>query len=144
MHDLVERWPVLVRAAQKTFKRAVDQPRIDLGEIGVATLQPVHGAGRVVLQHDVGGRDQAIEQRAAIVGFQIDGDAALVAVEGREEAGCEADQASGGIATGRLDLDHVGAEIGKDQARGRPHDGVAELEHAQAGERQGAKEMSIE
>ena len=32
-----------------------------------------------------------------------------------------------------LDLDHVGAEIGKHQARARTHDGVAEFEHANAG-----------
>ena len=72
-------------------------------------------------------------QRAAVVGLEVDGDAALVAVEGAEEAGGKADQPPGRVARHRLDLDHVGAEIGEDQACARTHDGVAEFEHANAG-----------
>ena len=61
----------------------------------------------------------------------------LLRLKVREEAGGEAGQAAGRVAGGGLDLDHVGAEIGEDQPRGRAHDGVAEFEHANAGQRQG-------
>src|SRR5580700_8597233 len=79
-----------------------------------------------------------MQQRAAGIGFEVDGDAALVAVESAEEASSKADQPPGRIARHRLDLDHVGAEVGEDQARARTHDGVAEFEHADAGKGQGA------
>ena len=79
-----------------------------------------------------------MQQRAAFVGLEVEGDAALVAVEGAEEARGKADQPAGRIARHGLDLDHVGAEIGKDQACARTHDGVAEFEHADAGKGQGA------
>ena len=78
-----------------------------------------------------------MQQRAAVVGFEIDGEAALVAVEGAEEAGGETDQAAGRVAGRGFDLDHVGAEIGENEPRGRAHDGVSEFEHANAGQRQG-------
>ena len=133
LHDFVERRAVLVGAAEKALERAIDQARICFRKIVVAAAEPVHGAGRVVLDHDVGCCRQAMQQRAAFVGLEVDGDAALVAVEGAEEAGGKADQPPGGIAGHRLDLDHVGAEIGEDQARARAHDGVAEFEHANAG-----------
>ncbi len=74
-----------------------------------------------------------MQQRAAVVGFEIDGEAALVAVESAEETGGEAGEAAGRIAADRLDLDHVGAEVGENEASARPHDGVAEFEHANAG-----------
>ncbi len=133
LHHLVECRAMLVGAAEKTLERAIDEPRVGLGEIGIAAAEPVHGAGRVVFDRHVGGRRQAVQQRAAFVGLEIDGEAALVAVEGAEETGGEAGQPPGRIAADRLDLDHVGAEIGEDQPRARPHDGVAEFEHADAG-----------
>ena len=79
---------------------------------------------------------EVVEQRATLGIFQIDGEAALVAVECGKEACGETDEAPSRIAAGRLDLDHVGAEIGEDQAGTRSHDGVTEFEHADAGERQ--------
>ena len=101
----------------------------------MAAAEPLHGAGSVVFQDDVGRRRQPMQQRAAFVRFQVDGDAALVAIEGGEESGGKAEQPPGGVAVRRLDLDHIGAEIGQDQARSRAHDGVAEFEHANAGKR---------
>ena len=109
-----------------------------MAKIAIAAAEPVHGAGRVVLDHDVGGCRQPMQQRAAFIGFEIDGEAALVAVERAEEAGGKAEQPAGGIAVDRLDLDHVGAEIGENEPRARPHDGVAEFEHANAGKGEGA------
>ena len=76
-----------------------------------------------------------MQKIAAFVGFEVDGKAALVAVESGKESGAKADQPPGGVAVGRFDLDHIGAEIGKDQARGRAHDGMTEFKHADAVER---------
>ncbi len=127
---------MLVRSAQKSLERAIDDARIGLGKIRVTAAKPVHGAGRVVLDRHVGRRHQPVQQRAALTGFQIEGEAALIAVERAEEAGGKAGEPPGRIAADRLDLDHVGAEIGEDQPRARTHDGVAEFEHANAGKRE--------
>ncbi len=127
---------MLVGAAQKSLQRAIDEARIFRRQIGIAAAEPLHGAGRVVFQNDVGGLRQAMEQRASFVGLQIDRQAALVAIEGRKESGGKAVEPAGVIAGHGLDLDHVGAEIGEDEPRRRAHDGMAELEHANAGKRQ--------
>ena len=47
-----------------------------------------------------------------------------------------AEQAAGLVTAGRLDLDHLGAEIAEDHAAARLHHHVGELDHADAGERQ--------
>jgi len=143
LHHFIERRTVLVGPAQKTFQRAIDQPRIPLRQIGVAAAQPVHGAGCVVFQNEVGGGRQPVEQGPALVGFQIDGEAALVAVEGQKKSRGKADAPPRRVAVGRFDLDHVGAEVGEDQARRWAHDGVAEFEHANAGKRQGLARLGI-
>ena len=69
--------------------------------------------------------------------LEVDGEAALVAVEIAEEPGSEAGEPPRRIALGRrLDLDDVGAEIGEHQPGARPHDGLGEFEDAQSRERQ--------
>ena len=114
LHHFIERGAVLVRAAEETFQRAIDQPRILLRKIVVAAAKPLHGTGREIFENDVGLFRQPIDQCPSFVVLQIDREAALVAVECGEETGGEADQAAGRIAIGRFDFDHVGAEIGKD------------------------------
>ena len=49
------------------------------GEFVVAEAQPFDGAGREVVQEDIGGGEQAGETFGA--GFDIDRDAALAAIE---------------------------------------------------------------
>src|ERR1700728_537226 len=108
---------MLVGSAEEPLERAVDDAWIFGRQIGMAAAEPLHGAGRVVLQDDVGGLRQAMEQRASVVGFQIDREAPLVAVEGRKESGGEAVEPAGGGAGHGLDLGHVCAEGGKDESR---------------------------
>src|SRR5690242_18958347 len=119
---------MFVGSAEEAFQRTIDEPRISLGQIIVTETGPVHGAWREIYQDDVCTGGEPIKQCASFDAFEIDGEAALVAVEGGEEAGPETDEAAGRIAIGRLDLDHVGAEIGQDQACARSHNGVTELE----------------
>ena len=124
---------MLVGPAKESLERAIDEARIFSRQISIAGAEPLHGAGRVVFEHHVGGLRQAMEQRAPLVGLQIDREAALVAVEGRKEPRGETIKPAGVIAGHRLDLDHVGAEVGEDEPRRRAHDGMAEFKHANAG-----------
>ncbi len=95
-----------------------------------------HRAGLEVLAEDVGARREADGDFATARILEIDREAQLVAVEHREEAGAGTEQASGVVAFDRLDLDHLGTQVAKDQAAGRPHHHVAEFDHSHAGKRQ--------
>ena len=55
----------------------------------------------------------------------------------RKEAGARAQQPARAVARQRLDLDHLGAQVGQDHAAGRAHHHVGELDDADAGQRQG-------
>ena len=60
----------------------------------------------------------------------------LVPAVGREETGAGRSEVSRLVAADRrLDLDDVRAEVGENEAAGRPHDDVRELDDADPGER---------
>ena len=67
---------------------------------------------------------------------EVEHDAALAAVEQREERGSHAAERAGLVARGRLDLDHLGAELGEDHAASRAHHHVGHLDDPHALERQ--------
>jgi hypothetical protein len=137
LHHFIEREAILVRAAEEALERAIDQPRVELRHVLVAAAKPVHRAGRIVLGQRVGAGDQLVRQRAALRVLDVDGNAALIAVEAGEEAGGKAVQAARLVAVGRgLDLDHVRPQIAQHQPTGRPHDRLAELHHPHPRERQ--------
>jgi hypothetical protein len=75
----------------------------------------------------------------ALGGVDVDDDAFLVAVEGAEEADADPRQGARLVAAGRLDLDHLGAEVGQDHPAGGPHHHVRELDDADAIEGQAAQ-----
>ena len=135
LHDLVERRPLLVRSGQEALQRAIDQPRIDLLEILGPQPALGHRARREILDHHVGRLQQLHQHRPALGRIGVEREALLVAIEVAEEAAAEAAQLARAIAVDRLDLDHLGAEIGQDHAAGRPEDGVGELDDADAFER---------
>ncbi|MCY1225839.1 hypothetical protein D3C81_959840 [compost metagenome] len=103
----------------------VQDARVDLGDLFVAEVQACHGLrAHVVDQHiGIGGEAQ---QRFAPGGLlQVQHDAALAAIDVQEDAG-HAVVAAGahithGVAGGRLDLDHVGAEVAEDLGGVRSH-----------------------
>ena len=76
---------------------------------------------------------------AAVVLAEVEGDGALVGVEVPEAqgglaagvAGVEGRESARGVAAGRFDLDHVGAEVGEQLAGVVAHLG-GEIEHADA------------
>ena len=127
--------------------RAVDQPGIDRAQILVA--EPVAGepAALVVLQQDVGGRDQPADDLLSPGRGEVEGDRFLAPI-GAVEIGRVGDLAAvlgddegrppqaGVVAgAGALDLDHLGAEIG--HRLGGPGAGqdAAEIEDPEAGKR---------
>src|SRR4051812_14592844 len=71
---------------------------------------------------------QVLRNCQTFIRFHVDADAALVAIEIAEEPGGETVQPSCAIPVWRrFDPDHIGAQIGKHNAAGRSHHGMAEL-----------------
>ncbi len=117
--------------------RAVDQPRIDRQQVGGGDLQALAHRRREVGDEDVGRADQPIEDGEALGVLEIDRQALLV-------AGCELPPVVGGLAgdrnrcapriagARRLELDHLGAEIGEDRGRRGPRDPARAVDDFQA------------
>ena len=89
-----------------------------------------------VLDKDVGTRGEALQGLLAALALQIDGDRALVAVVVEEGGGQPAGAVAAGahvIAAARdLDLDHVGALVGKDHGREGSGDHRGQVDDANA------------
>ncbi len=136
LHDLVQGRAVLVRAGEIALQREIDQTRVERRQLLPADAEPLHRAGAVILDHDIGRRDQPVDNCPSLRPFQIDREAALVAVEGGEEPGPEPAEPARVIALRRrLDLDHLGAKLGEDQPGGRTHDRMREFEDPKARQR---------
>ena len=102
-----------------------------------AKPEPLHRARAEILDQHIGVAHEVLRDRQPIGRFRVDADAALVAIEIREEAGGEAVQPAGAVAVRRrLHADHVGAEIGENDAAGRAHHRVAEFQYDNVFERQ--------
>ena len=139
----VEAAPVAIRAgAAEPGDAGIHQPGIDLRQRLVAQTQAVHDAGPEVLRHDVRRLRHAPEHRLALVRAQVQGDAALVAVQRQEAAGDVVGQARTHAprvvaGAGPLDLDDVGAHVGQQHgAHGAGHD-LRQVQHFDAGQRAG-------
>jgi hypothetical protein len=137
LHHLVQCGAVFVGPGQETLVADVDQPLVQCRQRRVVQAEPGQRAGLEVLHHHVGAERQLARQRGAVGVLQVDADALLVAVEHREEAGAGAQQPARGLAADRLDLDHLGAQVGQHHAAGRAHHHVGELHHPQPGQRLG-------
>jgi hypothetical protein len=143
LRDQVEAAFVRIRAVTAVSgHRAVDQAGVDFLEDVVAQPQPFQGAAAVVLGQDVGLLHHGQQDLASLRMLQVEGDAALVAVQDHERrrhaVHARLAVAARIVAAGELfDLDHVGAHIGQHHAaRGAGHD-LREFEHAHAGQRTG-------
>ena len=144
LHHLVQRRTVLVGACQVALEGEVDEARVDLRQRFVAAAQSFHRAGAVVLDHHVGGRGQAVHGRLALGALEVERQAALVAVEGGEEARRKAAEPPRVVAARRrLHLHHVGAELGEHQAGRRAHHRMAELENLQPGQRRRGHQAAL-
>ena len=100
----------------------VDDARVGRGDVVVAEAEAGEPAGPEVLHHDVGAARRAPGRASrSLVVLEVEGDRALVAVDAevvRRDAVAHRRLPGAGVVTGRrLDLDHLGAEVGQ-QHRG--------------------------
>ena len=113
--------------------RAVDQPGIGGAEDIVRQSELLHDAGPIILEQDVGAREEPQHDGSARFGAQVELNAALAAVVCDEvRAVLPAPETPERVALRGFDLDHVGAEIGQHQPRERCRDHRAELDDAHA------------
>src|SRR5262249_16191854 len=111
---------------------AVDDAGILYGDLLVADAVALQGAGPEVGDHDVGAlAEPACELQVAGV-LEVEHERALVAVRGVEVRGTarRIDRrlpGPGVVAAGRLDLDHVRAEVAERHADERPREDAGEV-----------------
>src|SRR5690606_19393452 len=70
---------------------AVDEARVDPGELLIAETEPVQGVGTEVLDQDVHAGYDLADELAPSIRAEVDGDALLVPVDDRELLGVVAD-----------------------------------------------------
>ena len=132
LHDLIERRPLLVGPGQEALQCAIDEARVDLLQVRRPKLALGHRTWREILDQHIGLFEQLHQDLTALGRIGIERQALLVAIEVAEEAGAEAAQLARAVAVDRLDLDHLGPEVGQDHAAGRPQDRVGEFDDADA------------
>jgi hypothetical protein len=117
LRQLVEKGPGLRGAGQEALEREIDDAGMHPRQHVVPQAQALDGPVGEVVDHHVGARDQAQEERAALGRpLQVDGDRALVAIEEVEIRGGAGGHGPRLVAVARpLGLDDVGAEIGQEQ-----------------------------
>jgi len=108
----------------------------------VAEAQALHEPAPVILGDDVGALQQSPQDALAIVMFQVDRDAALVAVHHQKGGGLIADLRRHHVARvvaawNFFELDDVRAHVGEHQPAGGPRHDVAQLDDLETGERPG-------
>ena len=101
-------------------QRDHDEPGIVSHERVPAQVEPVDRTGSEVLDDDIRLADEAMHEVTTSLGLEVDGEAALVPVDGEEvgaDAVCRPRWAPGAQIVARarpLDLDDVGAEVAQD------------------------------
>ncbi len=144
LDDLVVRGRVLQRAFLPVpGDRAVDQRRIDLGELLVSQPEATHHAGPEVLDQHVGVADEPSQDVATAIRLQIDRDRLLAAVLCQERRTHQllvqrrigAKLARKVPRFGKLQLDDLRAEQAELIGTERSGEDIGEIEHAHARER---------
>ena len=146
--DEVERRAIDIGAgAAVAIDAADDQRRVQRCEAGGIEAHPGQHARAVVLDQHVRLAQQVGQDRLALIGVEIEGDRLLVAIElGEVPAEAVPDRALAAhriAAPGRLDLDHLGAEVGEQLGAERARDDAGEVDHANPGERHRAQPVAV-
>src|SRR5260370_29902942 len=100
---------MLVGTGQKALVPGDNQMRIPAAQLVSAQALLLQLPVAEILQKHIGAGQQPIHRRAVVNLCKIEHDAALAAVEQREERSSHAAKAAGLVAGGRLDLDDLGA-----------------------------------
>ncbi|MEY9236048.1 hypothetical protein ABIF68_004365 [Bradyrhizobium japonicum] len=117
--------------------RAIDQLWIDRAQAVVVEPQPVHHAGAKVLDQDIGGRGEPAHRLLALLGLEIEHDAFLADVELAEYGAAPLAQRRPGahrLAAAGLDLDDLGAHVGKHPRTMGTGDGGRKIQDPEARE----------
>src|SRR5262249_37410408 len=139
LRDLIDARPVAIRSALPEPGDAdVDQARVVSPQAFVVDAEPPLDVGTIVLDHDVGGARELLEDGDALRLAEIEGHALLAAMQVLEvETVAIASHAVTGAPTGHLDLDGPGAPVHElPHARGSGAS-AGEVEDGVAGQREG-------
>src|SRR2546427_794434 len=139
LHDEVVAGAVRLRPRLAEARdRAVDEPRVEPGERPVAKPELLHGPGPKVLEEDVALPDERPEDRLALRGLEVQGDALLVAVDGHEIrrlAAREGRPAPRVVALPRpFELDDLSAHVAQHHRAEGPGEDAGEIQDADTGE----------
>ena len=138
LRDLVEARPFLVGAVLAIGRDAgIDDARIDGLQVRIIDPQPPFHVGAEILDHHIGLLREPQQQRAPGLVLEVDGDAALVAVQILEIAAVAgaANRVAALQPLRRFDLDDIGAPIGELARAGRPRTHPRQIEHGEMIER---------
>ncbi len=102
-----------------------------------------HHSGAQVLHDDVGRRDQIPGDLLSAIVFQVECDAAFVAVVVPQDRFAVGADQSRRFAVHRFDFDHVGAEVHQNLGGGRGGDELSEIDDANSGQRSGHAAFSF-
>ena len=141
LRDHVEGQRVLVGSAgAKALHLRVDDARVDSADHVVAEPQPLNGARREILHHDVGTLRHVLDELEPVLGLQVDGDGFLVGVEQQEIpgvlalAGGPAQREAARFAALRVfHLDDLGTEPGERLGAGRAGLELGQVQNTDAG-----------
>ncbi len=140
-HEVVARFGCAWTAASITRDGAIDQAGIDRREILVAQAEGFQGAQPVIFDQHIGLPRQVAHDALTLGMLEVDGDRLLAAVGAKEIGGFAVDigwrPAAGVIALAwGLDLPDLGAQVGQRLRAPGAGQHAAEVEHADAGQRE--------
>src|SRR4051794_16451694 len=137
LRDLIDTGAALIRPVlPEPRDRAIDNARIDLAHGVVIDAEPVFDGRFEILDDDIGLFDELEEDFLPLRALQIERQRPLVAVQILEIGTVAAAAGRIGMLAGRLDLDDIGAPIGKLSDGGRPRPMRGQIDHPVAVERQ--------
>ena len=119
---------------------AVDQLGLRLGELLVIEPKPLRHAGAIRDRYDIRLKRQALSNPAPVRPLEIQGNAALAAIDAQEAAALVGSDGRGvppGVALRALDLDHVRAHVRQQHRAVRPSNVLREVNHLDSRERLG-------
>jgi hypothetical protein len=128
----VAHWPVLAEAGDADDDEARVQPR----HLHDRQPEAFERSGPEVLDQDVRAFEQSAEDGELVRAFEVERDAELVAVQEpvvRARSVDERAESAGVVSARRLDLDHLGAEIGEQHPAERSRKNTSELEDPDPG-----------
>ena len=141
-HEIVARPPAVGAGSSETAHGAIDNDRIELSRIFVADAETFENTGTEVLHDDIRRCDEASGYGDALGLLEVEGQAALVAVD--NHVGCRDPIDPVGIVgvVGRVllegdtfDLDDVGPHVGEHHRACWTRHDVGEIDHPDAVER---------